>query len=129
MTDDTTRLFTTGSVIEGKWVLMETIAKGGMGEVYRAHQLNLKRDVAIKLFDHCLTVSTAVRWFNENSRRCEAALNKLDPRKYPVSEEIRIQPNNDIQKWAVPDLVRQLETEAMKRDRELSTSADAMSQK
>jgi eukaryotic-like serine/threonine-protein kinase len=48
MTDDTTRLFTTGSVIEGKWVLMEAIAKGGMGEVYRAHQLNLKRDVAIK---------------------------------------------------------------------------------
>jgi serine/threonine protein kinase len=49
MTEDTTMHFTTGSVIEGKWVLMEIIAKGGMGEVYRAHQLNLKRDVAIKL--------------------------------------------------------------------------------
>ena len=43
------RLLATGSVIEGKWILMESIAKGGMGEVYRAHQLNLKRDVAIKL--------------------------------------------------------------------------------
>jgi serine/threonine-protein kinase len=46
---DRTRLLATGSVIEGKWILMESIAKGGMGEVYRAHQLNLKRDVAIKL--------------------------------------------------------------------------------
>jgi eukaryotic-like serine/threonine-protein kinase len=49
MTNDKTSLFTTGSIIEGKWVLMETIARGGMGEVCRAHQLNLKRDVAIKL--------------------------------------------------------------------------------
>lgn len=42
------RLFTTGSIIDGKWILMERIGKGGMGEVYRAHQINLKRDVAIK---------------------------------------------------------------------------------
>ena len=49
MTDDTTGFITTGSIIDGKWVLMEMIAKGGMGEVYRAHQLNLKRDVAMKL--------------------------------------------------------------------------------
>jgi serine/threonine-protein kinase len=42
-------LFDTGSVIDGKWVLIERIGKGGMGEVFRAHQLNLKRDVAIKV--------------------------------------------------------------------------------
>jgi serine/threonine-protein kinase len=42
-------LFETGSVIDNKWVLIERIGKGGMGEVFHAHQLNLKRDVAIKM--------------------------------------------------------------------------------
>jgi eukaryotic-like serine/threonine-protein kinase len=41
--------FEIGRFIDDKWVLMERVGKGGMGEVFRAHQLNLKRDVAIKV--------------------------------------------------------------------------------
>jgi serine/threonine protein kinase len=44
-----TRIFKTGYVLNDKWVIIEFIGKGAMGEVYRAHQLNLKRDVAIKV--------------------------------------------------------------------------------
>lgn len=38
-----------GTILHDKWVILEFIAKGGMGEIYRAHQINLKRDVAIKI--------------------------------------------------------------------------------
>lgn len=38
-----------GDVLNGKWVILGFIDKGGMGEVYRAHQSNLNRDVAIKV--------------------------------------------------------------------------------
>ena len=38
-----------GDVLNDKWVVLQFIGKGGMGEVYRAHQLNLNRDVALKI--------------------------------------------------------------------------------
>jgi serine/threonine-protein kinase len=42
-------IFKTGFILNEKWVIIEFIGKGAMGEVYRAHQLNLNRDVAIKV--------------------------------------------------------------------------------
>ncbi|CAB1080908.1 Serine/threonine protein kinase [Olavius algarvensis Delta 1 endosymbiont] len=42
-------IFEPGSVLSNKWVVLELIGKGAMGEIYLAHQLNLKRDVAIKV--------------------------------------------------------------------------------
>jgi len=47
--NDTGGTLQPGTLIDGKWVILEFIAKGGMGEVYHAHQLNLKRDVALKI--------------------------------------------------------------------------------
>ncbi len=44
-----TNIFEAGNVIQEKWVILELIGKGAMGEIYLAHQLNLKRDVAIKV--------------------------------------------------------------------------------
>jgi serine/threonine-protein kinase len=49
MNNPSFNIFQTGYVLNNKWVIIEFIDKGAMGEVYRAHQLNLKRDVAIKV--------------------------------------------------------------------------------
>ncbi len=61
-----------GTVIQDKWVILEWIGKGAMGEVYRAHQLHLNRDVAIK------TVSQEwLRCQDESSHEVETILKRF----------------------------------------------------
>ncbi len=57
MNDQPKKVFETGTVLNEKWVILDFIGKGGMGEVYRAHQLNLNRDVAIKVISRDLVKS------------------------------------------------------------------------
>jgi eukaryotic-like serine/threonine-protein kinase len=42
-------LLAPGTLLDDKWLIIDLIGTGGMGEVYSARQLNLNRDVAIKV--------------------------------------------------------------------------------
>jgi hypothetical protein len=97
-------------------------------DIYRGEMDNRAdsyRATATQLYDHCLNISTKVRWFNENSLRCEKELNKLDPRKYPVSEEIRTHPDNELSRWAEPSPLLELETAVQRRQRELAMAEES----
>lgn len=72
MRTDTNQIFKTGFVLNDKWVIIEFIGKGAMGEVYRAHQLNLKRDVAIKVISQEMLQS-----YEEDSEEIEIAYQRF----------------------------------------------------
>jgi serine/threonine-protein kinase len=65
-------IFEPGNVINDKWVILEFIGKGAMGEVYRSHQLNLQRDVAIKVVSQEL-----LRFFDEDEVQVETAFQRF----------------------------------------------------
>jgi serine/threonine-protein kinase len=43
-----TPLLEPGITLNGKWEILEHLATGGKGDVYRAHQISLERDVVVK---------------------------------------------------------------------------------
>jgi serine/threonine-protein kinase len=83
------RVFAPGNVIEGKWVALECIGKGAMGEVYRTHQLNLQRDVAIKDISQELIES-----IEENEQEVETTLQRF---RHEVQSMARIRHPNVFQ--------------------------------
>jgi len=66
------KIFSPGTIIQDKWVILEFIDKGAFGEVYRAHQLNLQRDVAIKVVSQEWLKSTL-----ENDEEIDIALQRF----------------------------------------------------
>ena len=67
-----------GRVLEEKWVLESRIGGGGMGNVYRAHQLSVDRTVAVKILRSDLSADDehVERFFRE----ANVASNISDPR-------------------------------------------------
>ena len=65
-------LLPAGTLLEDKWVIMDLLGKGAFGEVYRAHQLNLKRDVAIKILS-----PEMLALFEENAEEIENTLHRF----------------------------------------------------
>lgn len=49
--------------------------------------------VAVSRYENCLRTATQVRWFDERSRRCESALNRLDAQRFPIASELRGAPS------------------------------------
>jgi len=72
MSNSSANIFPTGYVLNDKWVIIEFIDKGAMGEVYRAHQLNLKRDVAIKVISQAMLQS-----FEDDPEEVETAIQRF----------------------------------------------------
>jgi hypothetical protein len=58
--------------------------------------------IAIQRYEHCLETATATRWFDERSRRCEEALNRLDAVRYPTASELRGRPDYEPRHGAAP---------------------------
>jgi hypothetical protein len=56
------------------------------------------RDAAIRAYRLCLELSTQSRWSGTWSRLCELQLNALEPRLYPLNDELRAEPTY----WLVP---------------------------
>ena len=78
-----------GRVLNEKWVILEFIAKGGMGEVYRAHQIHLKRDVAIKVISR-----EWIESFGEEEYERKAGLQRF---RNEVQAMARVRHNNVLQ--------------------------------
>jgi len=71
--DDTPTLANSPSGAAGRFQLVEMLGRGGMGEVWKARDTRLNRDVAVKFIAEALThESTAVELFEREARAAAA---------------------------------------------------------
>ena len=89
MSNSEKHTFEVGAVLSAKWVILGFIGKGGMGEVYRAHQLNLDRDVAIKVISR--------EWVGSFAGETEAVSRCIERFRREVRVMARIRHPNVIQ--------------------------------
>ncbi len=61
--------------------------------VIRDEQTQRFVNIATTGFQRCIRTSTTVHWFNEWTRLCEHELNEIDRARFPVADEIRVEPN------------------------------------
>jgi TolA-binding protein len=78
---------------------------------------------AVAGFEHCLEKSKEKRWFNEWSLLCEQELNKLDPKAYPISAEIRTPATLPYLAKAEPKLIDKLLTAAEQKEKKIEVGA------
>ncbi len=78
-----------GTILNNKWIILEFIAKGGMGEIYQAHQLNLKRNVAIKIISR--------QWLDDIDEDQEEIENAMKRFRQEVQTMVQIRHPNVIQ--------------------------------
>ena len=50
-------------------------------------------DTATEGYQRCIRTSTNVHWFNEWTHLCERELNNIDRGRFPVADEVRVEPN------------------------------------
>lgn len=80
---NTNTILNTGMILDDRYVILEFIGRGGMGEVYRAHQLNLSRDVAIKIISQEWLES-----LEDDEEEVECALDRFQ-REVEVMAQVR----------------------------------------
>ncbi len=78
-----------GTILNDKWIILDFIAKGGMGEIYQAHQLNLKRNVAIKIISR--------QWLDDIDEDREEIENAIRRFRQEVQTMVQIRHPNVVQ--------------------------------
>jgi len=102
MSKGRTNIFDPGNVLLNKWVILELIGRGAMGEIYLAHQLSLKRDVAIKVVS-----AELLRDFVDDPDEIETAFQRF---KREVHAMARVRHPNVLQIFDYGSTVIQRET-------------------